>query len=197
MCDVKKKKGKKLKQMPQEAIDGLRNFFAQHPLDPNVSAEELRSNLIKTLEYVAYGAVCPVCLQPANSYERQINSNGARALVLWWHHYRDFEYHKLTEFYEEFPTATKQLSRGGEWAKLLLWDVIEERPVKPGENRKNSGWYRITEDGARWVLREIIIERYCYTYVGLKVLGWDREQYVNIDAALSKKFSYKDLLQMV
>jgi hypothetical protein len=93
-----------------------------------------------------------------------------------------------------------RLWRGGDYAKLRYWRLIEERPGGPDEGRdtRNSGYWRLTSLGGAFVRREVKVPKYVFLYDGFPVVLSDVDNpNVSIEQCLSKQFKYSDLMKGV
>lgn len=127
------------------------------------------------------GAKCPCCTQYAKVYRRKINGAQARSLITIWRRYGTDWCHVPTVI----PTGSREES------KLAHWNLMEEL----GEAREDggrSGWWRITDVGAAYVLGEVSVPKYARIYDG-RCLGFDGELQSIIDA-LGVKFNYRELM---
>jgi len=101
------------------------------------------------------GADCPCCGQFAKLYKRPLTSSMAAALLLMARHQgRDF-FHVPDWLAKWTSTA---VIRGGDWAKLRHWGLIEADP----EGR--AGYYRITERGRDFLYAGLSVPRHVYLY---------------------------------
>ncbi len=144
------------------------------------------------------GCECPVCHQYARRYRRQVNSAMATALILFfrWHEKHPGEWLHVPTFIAErhLPAGLDAALRGGDFAKLRFWGLIES---KPGEIRSDdsdrAGIWRITALGTRFVRDEVTIKRYALVYNN-HVTGSEGSG-VTIKECLGKRFSYDELMQ--
>jgi hypothetical protein len=83
--------------------------------------------------------------------------------------------------------------RGGDWAKLTHWKLIE---AKPDETRKDGsrrvGLYKITPRGVDFVERRVEVPKYAYIYAQ-HLIGLS-EKMTTIDDALHDRFNYGELM---
>lgn len=127
------------------------------------------------------GALCPCCGQRAQVYRRALNSGMARSLVLM--------YRAAGTDWQHVPTTTLGGSR--EEGKLRYWGLVQEADERHGGQR--VGWWRVTEDGARFVKGETRVPRWALVYNG-RCLGHDGSQTTSIREALGDHFSYDALM---
>lgn len=139
------------------------------------------------------GLACPCCGRYAKVYKRPLMATQARFLIWmykksgpgcpWIHpdHHKD--------------DITRILGRIGqsEHSKLKYWGLLEERPKEDkDEDKKSTGYWRITEKGKQFVRREIKVPAKAVVLFGDQI-GFDGDQ-VDIVNALDTKFSYNDLM---
>jgi hypothetical protein len=135
------------------------------------------------------GAPCPCCGQFAKIYRRKINSGMAYGMVLF------FKKFGWDQQWVHVPRETSLSRLGGDWAKLALWGLIEERGEVREDGGKHAGWWRITEAGVAWVSGRIRVPRFVNLYNG-EVLGVDGDQ-VSIKDAIGDRFNYDELMKGV
>lgn len=136
---------------------------------------------------------CPACSQKYQVYRRNISSSIAIMLITAY---------RLggTEKFVHVKRLSKILllefgincTGGGDFAALRRWKLIEERPLRHDEDKKNSGWWRVTERGERFVLGKIRLKKYAIILKS-RFLGLEGD-FVSIKDCLKKKFSYRELL---
>ena len=87
----------------------------------------------------------------------------------------------------------------GDWAKMKLWGLIEEKPGTRDDGSSRMGYYRMTDLGRQFVARAVRIPAYVYIYNGepLKRPGRPVEELITIDEALGKDFSYAEIMAAV
>ena len=159
-------------------------------LDPEVIKQAIKKVKSQTFELAKIGTDCPVCTRRVQIYDRNIHSTTAAMLIRLhrlgpgFHHLGDF----LSPDGRKIP---KGLSGGPDFAKLRFWGLIESMPHIPNE-KKNSGFWQITEKGKAFVLCQITVLKYVSTYSN-KVLGfWGPP--VTIKDCLGTKFNYLELM---
>jgi hypothetical protein len=81
----------------------------------------------------------------------------------------------------------------GDFAKLSYWDLIEEKAKNDLDDKKNSGWWRITDKGRLFVENKHLITEYVLIYDS-RVVGFDGDQ-IRITDTLGDKFSYTELME--
>lgn len=127
------------------------------------------------------GTTCPCCGQFAKVYKRKLHSAMARDLILAyrragteWFHVRQVLGHD-----------------GGDFAKLAMWDLIEEA----GERRPDggrAGWWQITESGVLFVSGLGQVSKYARVYNGRRINLTG--PLVTIEDCLGERFNYHQLM---
>jgi len=183
---------KKKRVLPEDAKVLLRKYLrvdAELTPEENVTLSQLRARAFVKLCVIAGHDRCEVCRNPTTTYDRKLHAAMVATLVAWWGVWGDYAWHSLNDLYKLKSNLTTV--RGGDFAKLIYWGFIEERP-KTDENKKNTGIYRITEDGVAFVLGKTRFSRSAYVYND-HVMGWS-EELVNVYEALGDTFDYNELM---
>lgn len=133
-------------------------------------------------ERVDEGVKCPCCTQMAKVYRRKITSTVARDLILVCHRYTVGDWFHL-------PTEG---GYGGDFAKLAYWSLAEQDIGVRPDGSDRVGWWRITDDGERYVADQLRVPKYARVYNGrcLNLMG----DLVGVRDALGTKFNYADLM---
>lgn len=142
-------------------------------------------------ERLEKGQTCPCCKQFAKIYKRPINGVSAYSLIrLYW------ECHYTDDYVHIAKITPPHMAGGGDFAKLVYWDLVEEMPKGEGVTEKRtSGFWKITEKGRQFVDGEITVPSHVRLYDG-KSLGLVGGQ-VGIKEVLGNKFDYAELMGMV
>ncbi len=156
------------------------------------------------------GAYCPCCNQYAKVYKRVLGSQMARWLI-WL--VRTWEQGQLSEKngnalarrYGEKATPplrtwawidVKQSPvRGGDYAKLLHWGLVEHKANTGDATKKDSGLWRPTHAGIAFVHRRSLMRSHVILYDN-KLLNWSDDSITDITIvqALGNKFDYQELM---
>jgi hypothetical protein len=145
------------------------------------------------------GAACPCCNQHTKLYKRPLNKSMAYVLTLIAKFYDDAEHSGewlhvpsyIAEVVADNPRRAAAVR--GDWAKLKLWGLIEEKPGTRSDGSPRVGYYRLTTLGRRFVDREVKVASHVYIYNG-KPMPRTVEEMVSIDDALGKDFNYGDIM---
>lgn len=129
------------------------------------------------------GATCPCCQQRAQIYRRKINSGMARALLEQWRVARQDVVH-TRGLWKDYT------HEGGQ---LAWWGLIEQDPMRRDDGGK-SGWWRITDDGRRFIHNRLLVPKYARIYDS-RLMGFDHTKQVSIIDALGTRFDYHELMQ--
>jgi hypothetical protein len=147
-------------------------------------------------QHQADGATCPCCGQFAKTYRRKLSSTMAYALVLMEQYFC-----RTGEAWLHVPSyLTKVVSdqhgamlRGGDWAKLSYWGLIEERGDQRADGAKHAGWWRVTPGGRRFIHGQLRLPKHALVYNG-RLLGLDDAETTSIEEALGDRFDYTELV---
>jgi hypothetical protein len=141
--------------------------------------QEAREHLYSNLED---GLHCPCCGQYAKRYKRNINSQMAQWLIWLVQQSRD----------DAWVDVKEADLRGGDYAKLQHWNLVERR-VNEDPEKRTSGLWRPTPKGVQFAKGEISLPQYVLLYNN-EVLG-HTGNLIGIRAALGTKFDYDELMQ--
>lgn len=125
------------------------------------------------------GVKCPCCEQHVQVYRRTLNAGMARALIMiargggGWIDIRVLDL------------------RGGDYAKLRFWGLVEQRP-SDDPKKKWSGLWRVTQLGLQFVHDQSRIQRFAHVYDN-RVLCFSGEE-VSIRQCLGRRFDYEALM---
>lgn len=146
------------------------------------------------------GASCPCCDQWVQLYEREIHGSMARVLIILHRHFlrENPMWIHVPSFLEDLSVQLGAAVRGGDWAKLRYWGLIEEKPkeTKPAKRKDGSkrvGFYRVTEKGHAFAKGEIKVPRAALVY-NERHLGFSADREVSIVDCLGKEFNYDELM---
>lgn len=153
----------------------------------------------QTMAAAPQGVECPCCGQLVKVYKRRLNTALAHALILISQRLPKREdevwFHVPTFLASQTSTAT---IRGGDWAKLVYWDLIEPMPAMRADGSKRSGYYRITTKGIQFAADKLTLPKYAYVYnqtlYGLSDGGKYPKESTTIKEALGAKFNYGELM---
>lgn len=113
----------------------------------------------------------------------------AYALILIYKKGTD-DYFHIEDYLKE-----QQCSSGirGDFPKLRFWGFIEPSPKGKADGNKRSGFYRITDQGKKFVRGELTVPIHVKIYNN-SFYGYHDESYTGIQKALKNKFNYNELM---
>ena len=133
---------------------------------------------------------CPCCNQPVKVYRRKLNARMTRALI---------EIYKASKNNEEYIhvgellTSLKINAGNSEYSKLAYWKLLEIKPNTDPE-KKDSGFWRLTDFGRSFVKNELSVFSHVFIY-NTQRLAYDKGLKVNVIECLGKQFNYQKLMQ--
>ncbi len=144
------------------------------------------------------GASCPCCSQFVKLYKRKLSKSMAYVLLLIASYFRGDPVEEwlhvpsyIAEMASDHPRRAAAVR--GDWAKMKLWGLIEEKPGTRDDGSSRVGYYKLTDLGRRFVNREVKVPAYVFIY-NSGTLHRDVEEMVSIDDALGTEFSYAELM---
>lgn len=156
-------------------------------VSPEATLREAKEWLRKRLYK---GERCPCCNQMAKMYERKLYSSMAAALIYFYKSFDHSKFHHKSDLLKNKSLATTL--GGGDFAKLALWGLIEEMPKRECEDKRTSGYWKITQKGIDFVQAKLQITSHVRIYDG-KVFGFTGDK-VLVSDCLGKRFSYAELM---
>lgn len=133
---------------------------------------------------------CEHCGQLVKLYRRQIHSLAAESLIRL---HRKTIAHPGLEFFhigEFFKSTTKGM--GGDFAKLRYWGLIEMLASNPDEDKRTSGYWKITVKGRQFVKGKISIPKSVFLY-NQTFYGFEGPE-IFISDCFEEPFSYRELM---
>jgi hypothetical protein len=145
------------------------------------------------------GATCPCCHQFVKLYKRKFNKSMAYVLCLISCYYRGDGVEEwlhvpsyIAEMTADHPRRAAAVR--GDWAKMKLWGLIDEKPGTREDGSPRVGYYRMTPLGRRFVNREVKVPAHVYIYNGEPLRRMVSEE-VSIDEALGTDFNYDEIMR--
>jgi len=138
-------------------------------------------------EHLKEGARCPCCTQLAKVYSRPVYGTMASHLINLYNLDKssDERFFHVSAFCPKHP---------GDFAKLVYWELIEERPKdEDNTEKRTSGYWAITDRGKRFVRNQTTIMSHVKLYDS-RVMGFEGKS-VDIKTILGKKFDYEELMK--
>lgn len=108
--------------------------------------------------WIKPGVVCPVCDRMGKVYARRFGLPMAKSLI-WL-----YRVSKVGEWIHLPTTGNRYVLRTNQWGHLVKFGVVDAMPVDDDAKTNSSGYYKITEYGARVVERTAMIPMYIFTY---------------------------------
>jgi hypothetical protein len=156
--------------------DLVARFEGGEALEPEDTKAFLRANYEK-------GCRCPACDQHVKLYKRPLGAGMARSLIL---------ISKGPKIDAGGWVDIKSIDvRGGDYAKLRYWGLIEQR-ANDDEKKKDSGLWRVTQKGLKFINDQVRVPSHAHVYND-KVRAFSDVD-VNIRQALGKSFDYSELM---
>jgi hypothetical protein len=145
------------------------------------------------------GADCPCCGQFTKLYKRPLSKSMAYVLLLMecyfcgdpvdeWLHVPSY----IAEMVSDHPRRAAAVR--GDWAKLKLWGLIEEKPDVREDGSPRFGYWRLTPLGRQFAKRQVKVPSHVYIYNG-EALRREVEEQITIDDALGTEFSYDEIMR--
>lgn len=154
--------------------------------DP-ISLADARARWFQTT-LIDGGGHCPCCDRWGKEYKRAIN--GTMAASIGWLAgigQPGGEWIDVPRRAPRFVLASNQLPT------MAWWKMCERNDSTASEeDKKHSGYWRVTELGARWARNEVAVPRYAVTY-NSTVRRLEGEM-VRISDVLGERFSYADIM---
>jgi len=138
----------------------------------------LRSNFEKGID-------CPCCGQLVKKYPYSLNVSIATTLI------EIYKIHKSGWDWIHVNTQIRPTS-GGYFSLARHWGLIIQKEVEETDDKRGSGYWKLTDRGFDFVLSKITVPKYVYMFDG-SVLGFSDTK-TSISKALGKKFSYEELM---
>lgn len=140
---------------------------------------------------VQAGAPCPCCGQFAKIYTRKLSHGMVMVLYKTWRAQDSAE-----DGWVHINTRVKTASR--DYSYLRFWGLVIEKAIEPkdgkkGKDTKNSGYWRLTDKGVKFLNREIQVQSHIRLYDN-RHLGMEGEM-VDVSKCLRKYFSYEELMR--
>jgi len=160
-------------------------------LKPTTTLAELTAYIS---QHTKKGIHCPVCNGMVKLYKRKINKSNAICLKEMYEISEKFGYrfYHITEMMALSPDMAVKLN-GGEFARMRHWGFIEELPKNGFDDKKASGYWKMTERGKSFCRNELKVHKNILL-LNNQVLGFAGKE-VDINACLKFKFSFTELMQ--
>lgn len=143
------------------------------------------------------GEICPCCEQYVKVYKRALNAQMARWLIWLVRCYRQSVLASDgNDSIKQWVDIKGSPVRGGDYAKLVHWALVEHKRNEKDATRKDSGLWRPTQRGVDFVFRRCSVPSHVYLYDNRR-LNWDDNtiRQVTVVDCLDKKFNYEELMK--
>lgn len=131
------------------------------------------------------GSICPCCGQRVQLYPRTITSEMATWLTAL--------YRRNQENEGDWVQIREIDVRGGDYAKLVLWGLVESKPKAPDDpDQRNSGYWRLTAKGKDFVMGKTRVLRVLWLYNNEVVLN--EPDTLHITECFKNVFDYHELM---
>lgn len=144
------------------------------------------------------GAACPCCNQFVKLYKRSFNKSMAYVLLLIECYFRGDaveEWLHVPSYIAEMVADNPRRAAAvrGDWAKLKLWGLIEEKPEVRDDGSPRAGYWKMTALGRQFAKRQVKVPSHVYIYNG-EPLKRTIEHEITIDEALGTEFRYDEIM---
>lgn len=150
---------------------------------PTITLQEARVYWRETIR--GEGGHCPCCDRWGKMYRRGINMVMAAGIVWLARHSADGSWVDVPRVGPRFVVASNQLPT------MRWWGLCERNIPGPDDDKKFSGFWRVTEMGKLWANNEVKVMKYVWTYNDTVI------EFEGPDVAVSdclEKFSYNDVM---
>ena len=150
------------------------------------SVTDARQRLFEALEG---GQDCALCGQFAKVYRRGLGASIVADVIRIYRTQKDLPEGAWVDI------ATVRGVRGGDYAKAEHWGLLEHA-IDDGTSRKQSGLWRVTEEGIEFIEGRGRVIKAQWFYNGEVAPGpWSRDEpLVDVQEALGKKFDFEALM---
>lgn len=131
------------------------------------------------------GIECPCCRQFAKRYRRRLNKG--MVLALAW----IYQMGSPEREWVFLPDAPRHVMRNREHGRLAAWGFIEAKP-NADPTKKDSGYWRITENGSQFIEGRRLALSHCYFFGG-EAPELDHAEYLHVSDVV-RGFDYRELM---
>lgn len=135
------------------------------------------------------GTDCPCCGQHVKLYSRPMHYMMVAGLIQLY----NLDKKKPGYYHVSELSIGQTYTSIGDFAKLKYWGLIEQKPKDPKENKRTSGYWRITQRGVQFVLGQRT-EHERVLIFNKKNLGLTGDK-IDIKQALGGRFNYNELMK--
>jgi hypothetical protein len=138
----------------------------------------------------AEGVVCPCCDQFAKVYKRKINKNHIATMVEVWKIQRE-NIIRDGGNQNDWVYLPNIAQKSRDFATAQYFGLIEQKPGERDDGAKQTGWWRITSEGLRFLRDALPLRTYAHIYNGV-VTGYSGRM-TSVDK-IYKGFNYNELM---
>ena len=141
---------------------------------------------------IGKGTNCPCCGQFVKVYRRNFHTAMAMGLI---HLYQAHCLHGFEDFIHtpSMLNGKGAVARGGDFAKLEYWGLIEPQKHERRDGSTRTGMWRITQLGRDFVEDKMRVPKHIFLY-NSQLVGVEHET-ISIREALGQEFDYGALMQ--
>lgn len=162
------------------------------PEDPTTTLAEAQFWLRRGV--VGDGVECPCCNQFAKVYRRSISGSMALVLCLLEKHTRGYDgFIHVPRFLQRANVGAA--IRGGDWAKLAYWRLLEQDVDEREDGSSRVGLWRTTPLGIAFARYQAVVPKYVWTYAGRVLEERTTEERISVKDALGTQFNYAELMK--
>jgi len=160
--------------------------------DPSTTTLQSAKDWLR--DRVDVGAKCPCCTQLAKVYKRKLTGPMAYALILIERNFRTSGDWLHVPSYLSKWSKIGSAVRGGDWAKLVHWKLIEEKPEIRDDGSPRAGYYKITQLGIDFAQGRVAVPKFVYLYDS-RVIQRACTETLTVAEALGSNFNYAELMR--
>jgi len=131
------------------------------------------------------GGRCPCCKRWGKINGYQVTSTQTRGMIWMIKRFRKNEWIDLGR-------APKWILRAKTMSILQHWKLLERKAKGVDEDKRGSGFWRLTEKGRDFVRKKTTIPKYAFVFDN-RVIKFSSQR-VDVLTSLGKKFSYSELM---
>lgn len=139
----------------------------------------------------APGVICPCCGQMAAMRKRHFNATMAATMVLLYRH--QITHPEETWVHVERLLKSVNFPTRGDFYKCKYWDLLQRKPVNRPDGNPNTGFYRLTPVGERFVQRQVEVPNFVWVFNDEPVSF--SAATTGILAAMGTRFNYQHLME--
>jgi hypothetical protein len=170
--DERKRLSKVLQKDGKAQCDACNQTITEIISTMGVSTIDETSKTSKEAEriknFAKKGTTCSCCGNKAEVKKHTLNINKAIALIEIVKFYRHHPDSDINKYYTKEDFFQGNLEEYGElfegFEELHLWDLMSRMPTRPDKVVYKEGYFGITENGIKFVQREIGVPKTAYSY---------------------------------